>query len=117
MATHAIESSILAEANEVNHSHASEDADGKNSHKDLTSYDEIFDDDSTCSESFFGGDLINYYDPISVSGDPKGLREATVLAIDPDDDYPLTLSSLVGNSNFLFQFLGPPSEAEFRFHF
>jgi hypothetical protein len=25
--------------------------------------------------------------------------------------------SLVGNSNFWFQYLGPPSEAEFRFHF
>jgi hypothetical protein len=27
-----------------------------------------------------------------VSGDPLALREATVIAIDPDDEYPLTLS-------------------------
>jgi hypothetical protein len=51
VATHAIESSILAEANEVSHSNAGEDADDKNSHKNLTSNDEIFDDNSTCSES------------------------------------------------------------------
>ncbi len=47
VATHAIESSIPAEANEVCHSNAGEDTDGKNSHKDSTSNDEIFDDDST----------------------------------------------------------------------
>jgi len=28
-----------------------------------------------------------------VHGDPQASREATVLAIDPDDDYPLTLST------------------------
>ncbi len=26
-------------------------------------------------------------------GDPQGLREANVLEIDPDDEYPLTLST------------------------
>jgi hypothetical protein len=93
VATHAIESSIPSEANEANHSNASEDADGKNSHKNLNSNDEIFDDNSTCSDSICGGDSINYYDPISLSGDPQALGEATVLAIDPDDEYPLTLST------------------------
>jgi hypothetical protein len=86
-------SSIPAEANEVNHSNASEDADGKHSHKDSTSNDETFDDYSSCSESICGGESINYFDPISVSGDPQALREATVLAIDPYDEYPLTLST------------------------
>jgi hypothetical protein len=91
--THAIESSIPPEANEVDHSNAGEDADGKNSHKVLTSNDEIFDDDSTCRQSICGGVSINYYDPISVSRDPQALREDTVLVINPDDDYPLTLST------------------------
>ncbi len=60
MTTHAIESSIPAEANEVNHSHAGEDAGGKNSHRDSTSNYERFDDGLTCSKSICGGDLISY---------------------------------------------------------
>ncbi len=91
VATHTIESSVPTEANVADHSHANEDADGKNSHKDSTSNDVIFDDHFTCSELICGGDLINYYDPIGVSGDPQRLREATVLTIDQDDEYPLTL--------------------------
>jgi hypothetical protein len=79
VATHAIESFIHAEANEA------EDADGKNSRKDLTSNDEIFDDNSTCSESICGGDSINYYDSIS-----EWLQS---FLIDPDDEYLLTLST------------------------
>jgi hypothetical protein len=85
VATHAIESSIPTEANEVNHCHACQDANGKNSYKDSTSNNEIFDDNSTCSESICGGYLINYYDSIHVSGDPQGLIEATVLAVDLDE--------------------------------
>jgi hypothetical protein len=70
VATHAIELSILSDANEVDHSNAGEDADGKKFSKDSTSNYEIFDDNSSCSESICGGDSINYYDPISVSGVP-----------------------------------------------
>ncbi len=91
--THAIESSNFAEAIEVDLCHARQDVDGTKSFKDSTSNDKIFDDDSTCSESNCGRYLINYYDPIHVSGHPQGLREATVLAVDPDDEYPLTLST------------------------
>ncbi len=93
VATLAIKSSITTEANKVNQTHARQDADGKNSNKELTSNDEISDEDTTCSESICDGDLINYYDPISMSRDYQGLREATVLAINPDEDYPLTLST------------------------
>jgi hypothetical protein len=93
VATLAIESSIPTEANKVNQNHAHQDADGNNSNKDSTSNYKISDDETTCSESICGGDSINYYDPISVPGDPQALRKATVLAIDPDDEYPLTLST------------------------
>jgi hypothetical protein len=77
----------------VHHSNDGEDADGKYSSMDLTSNDKIFDDDSKCSESICGGDSINCCDPISVSGDPQALRKAAVFAIDPDAEYPLTLST------------------------
>ncbi len=39
------------------------------------------------------GDLINGYSQSSVHGDLQAFREATVLAIDPDEDYPLTPST------------------------
>jgi hypothetical protein len=76
------------EANEANKSHAHQD-----SNKKSTCYDENFDKDSTRIEPKCGGDLISYYRPISVSGDPQGLREATVLAVDPDHACLLTSST------------------------
>ncbi len=58
--TLAIKSSIPTEANKVNQTHACQDADGKNSNKELTSNYEISDDNTTCSESICCGDFINY---------------------------------------------------------
>ncbi len=42
------------------------------------------------------GDVIHYYCPIFVSGDPRGLRETSVLAVDPNDKFPLVLSNRDG---------------------
>jgi len=39
------------------------------------------------------GDVIEYYSPIFVAGDARGLRQATVLSTDPNDDMPLVLSN------------------------
>ncbi len=39
------------------------------------------------------GDVIEYYCPIFVSGDARGLRLATVLAVDPNNIMPLVLSN------------------------
>jgi len=39
------------------------------------------------------GDVIEYYSPIFVAGDARGLRQATVLSTDPKDDMPLVLSN------------------------
>jgi hypothetical protein len=39
------------------------------------------------------GDVIEYYCPIFVSGDARGLRHATVLSVDPNDSMPLVLSN------------------------
>jgi hypothetical protein len=39
------------------------------------------------------GDVIEYYCPIFVTGDPRGLRQATVLAVDPNHVMPLVLSN------------------------
>ncbi len=39
------------------------------------------------------GDVIHYYCPIFVSGDPRGLRETSVHAVDPNDKFPLVLSN------------------------
>jgi hypothetical protein len=39
------------------------------------------------------GDVIEYYCPIYVSGDARGLRHATVLSVDPNNVMPLVLSN------------------------
>ena len=47
-----------------------------------------------CNEPIRPGDEIEYYSPIFVSGDRRGLRQATVLSIDPkDEEAPLVLSN------------------------
>jgi hypothetical protein len=48
------------------------------------------------NEPICPGDVIQYYDPIYVTGDPRGLREAKVLAVNPKDDMPLVLSNSEG---------------------
>ena len=39
------------------------------------------------------GDVIQYYNPIFVAGDPRGLRETSVLSVDPNNYFPLVLSN------------------------
>ncbi len=46
-----------------------------------------------CKEPIFPADVIKYYYPIFVAGDPPGLRETSVLAVDPNYNFPLVLSN------------------------
>ena len=54
---------------------------------------EPIDENETSNEPMRVGDVIQYYSPIFVAGDPRGLREATVLAIDPKKENPLVLDN------------------------
>lgn len=47
----------------------------------------------TSNEPIRVGDVIEYYSPIHVAGDPRGLRQATVLSIDPKNEFPLVLDN------------------------
>ena len=51
------------------------------------------DEEGISNEPIRPGDVIEYYSPIYVAGDPRGLRRATVLSIDPKDSMPLVLSN------------------------
>ena len=55
---------------------------------------EPMDENKTSNESIRVGDVIEYYSPIMVAGDPRGLRQATVLAIDPKNEIPLVLDNV-----------------------
>lgn len=57
------------------------------------------DDEGISNEPIRPGDVIEYYSPIYVAGDPRGLRRATVLSIDPKDSMPLVLSNGEGLPN------------------
>ena len=46
-----------------------------------------------CKEKLCPGDVIQYYCPIFVAGDPRGLRETTILSVDPNNSFPLVLSN------------------------
>jgi len=46
-----------------------------------------------CKEKIHPGDVIQYYNPMFVSGDPRGLRETSVLSVDPNNYFPLVLSN------------------------
>ena len=46
-----------------------------------------------CKEKLCPGDVIQYYCPIFVSGDPRGLRETSILSVDPNNYFPLVLSN------------------------
>jgi len=46
-----------------------------------------------CKEKIRPGDVIQYYNPIFVSGDPRGLRETSVLSVDPNNYFPLVISN------------------------
>ena len=48
------------------------------------------------NEPICPGDVILYYCPMSVAGDPRGLRTATVLSVDPNDSIPLVLGNSEG---------------------
>ncbi|KAK1746425.1 hypothetical protein QTG54_003032 [Skeletonema marinoi] len=50
-------------------------------------------ENETSNEPIRVGDVVQYYSPIHVAGDPRGLRRATVLAIDPKKDNPLVLDN------------------------
>jgi len=54
---------------------------------------EPIDENEKSNEPMRVGDVIQYYSPIFVAGDPRGLRETTVLAIDPKKDNPLVLDN------------------------
>ena len=51
------------------------------------------DEEEQSNEPIRPGDVIEYYSPIFVAGDARGLRQATVLSTDPNDDMPLVLSN------------------------
>ncbi len=51
------------------------------------------------TEPIHPGDVVVYYCPIFVTGDPRGLRETTILAVNPNDNYPLVLSNGDGIPN------------------
>ena len=55
--------------------------------------DDLVGDEEQSNEPIRPGDVIEYYSPIHVAGDPRGLRQATVLSVDPDDETPLVLSN------------------------
>lgn len=48
------------------------------------------------NEPICPGDVILYYCPMSVAGDPRGLRTATVLSVDPNHSMPLVLGNSEG---------------------
>ena len=50
-------------------------------------------ENETSNEPIRVGDVIEYYSPIHVAGDPRGLRQATVLSIDPKNEFPLVLDN------------------------
>ena len=62
-----------------------------------TTADNFDPDKLSCSdkstEPICPGDVILYYCPIFVSGNPHGLRETTILAVNPNDNFPLVLSN------------------------
>jgi hypothetical protein len=60
----------------------------------------------------FPQDIIDLYD-LQKKADHNGNVHCEV----PRGMYGLPQAGLVGNSNFWFQFLGPPSKVEFQFHF
>ncbi len=49
-----------------------------------------------CKEPICPEDVIKYYSPIFVASDPSGLRDTSVLAVDPNDNFPLVLSNAEG---------------------
>ncbi len=42
-----------------------------------------------CKEKLRQGDVIQYYSPIFVAGDPRGLRETSILSVDPNNYFPI----------------------------
>jgi hypothetical protein len=80
-----------------------------NSNKELfkseTNEDHLNDDDSAytttdkSTEPIHPGDVVLYYCPIFVTDDPRGLQETTILAVNPNDNYPLVLSKDNGIPN------------------
>ena len=61
--------------------------------------DDLVGEEEQSNEPIRPGDVIEYYSPIHVAGDPRGLRQATVLSVDPNDETPLVLSNGEGLPN------------------
>jgi hypothetical protein len=49
-----------------------------------------------CKEPICPGDMIEYNSPIFVAGDPRGLRDTFILAVEPNDNFSLVLSNAEG---------------------
>jgi hypothetical protein len=50
--------------------------------------------DPLLPEALHAGDIIEYYSPVFIPGDPRGLREATILKIIAgEEQYPLRIDS------------------------
>jgi len=58
-----------------------------------SSDDESSDDESRNDDTLRPGDVIEYFNPIGVVGDRQHLQRAIILAVDPNDEYKLTLST------------------------
>lgn len=55
-----------------------------------------------CEDTLYPGDKIEYGSPAFGPGDPRGLRHATIVSIDPDGDpyYPVRINSIEHLYNF-----------------
>jgi hypothetical protein len=81
-----LSTSIKSEAN----------GDSSDDHSAYTNADNYDYDNGTfegkCKEPICPGDVIKYYCPMFVAGDPRGLGETSVLAVDLNDNFPVVLS-------------------------
>ncbi|KAL7543744.1 hypothetical protein ACHAXR_013056 [Thalassiosira sp. AJA248-18] len=55
--------------------------------------DDLETEEEKSNEPIRPGDVIEYYSPIYVAGDARGLRQASVLSVRPNDETPLVLSN------------------------
>jgi hypothetical protein len=71
--------------------------DSSDDHSAYTNADNYDSDNVTfegkCKEPICPGDVIQYYSPMFVTGDLRGLRETSVLSVDPNNNFPLVLSN------------------------
>jgi hypothetical protein len=74
--------------------------DSSDDHSAYTTADNYDSDNVTfegkCKEAICPGDVIKYNSPIFVTGDPTGLCDTSILAVDPNNNFPLVLSNAEG---------------------